>query len=123
MAGEPGMLREFLTQHWPEGLIAAMTGLLTFFGRREIKRNDDWHKKHEARYDDHEDRIDELEADRVTRDDFDELRHSMMASFENMANRFETKVDSMHGENRDMLKLIHGQVLDLWKHRANGDPR
>ncbi len=40
-------------------------------------------------------RIKELEAGRVTREDFDELRHSLMATFTHGHDRLEGKLDRL----------------------------
>lgn len=48
-------------------------------------------------------RIDELEKDRVTRNDFDELRHSLTASITNAQERTEARLDK------------------IWEHLAKGD--
>lgn len=102
------MLKEIITQHWPEGLVATMTGLLTFFSRRELKRNDDRHLAHEQR-------LKQLEGEVITKNDFDELRSSMTASMTNLADGIDRRMSSMHTENVDTLNRIHTRVDDLWK--------
>lgn len=109
------MFKEFVAQHWPEGLLATMTGLLTFFSRRELKRNDERHEEAKALHDAHELRLRELEVVTVTRDDFDELRSSMMASMVNLSSTINANMNRMHDENVGTLNRIHARVDDLWK--------
>lgn len=119
-------MQDWLWKHLPEGIILALVGIAQFFGRREIRRYDNDRRELRAALVKHADRLALLEREQVTKDDFDELRSSMMASFENMVDRFEKKVDKMHGENqrtiRDnqaTLQSIHTQVVDIWKYQAS----
>lgn len=59
----------WLEQHVVEVLIAILLAVIAFSMRRFI-----------ATQDAHGERIKALETDRVTRDDFDELRHSLTAT-------------------------------------------
>lgn len=100
----------------------AATGLLAFFGRRELKRHDEERRAILASQEKLEERLRNVEKAHVTRDDFDELRSSMMASFTNMAERIEDRMGKMHDENRDSLREnretlrdIHARVDDIYR--------
>lgn len=107
---------DFMIDHWPKGVFAAVVSMLTWFGRREVKRNDDWHKKHEERLE-----VLESKPQGVTIDVIDELRSSMNASMINLSERIERGMDRMHDQNTQTLDRIHQRVDDLWKsHHAGG---
>lgn len=66
-------MNEWIQAHWPEGgLIALGFALVKWLLGREIKRI-------EKRDSDHEERLRKLEEKRITQDDIDELRMSLMA--------------------------------------------
>lgn len=59
-------------------------GVIGFFVRREIVRADD-----------HEQRLKALEISAVTRKDIDELRHSLISTVVNAAERSEARLDTI----------------------------
>lgn len=72
----------WLSQHLVELLIASLVGLAVYNLRRLVEGQDD-----------HGKRIVALETDRITRDDFDELRHSLTATAVNNQMRVEQRFD------------------------------
>lgn len=72
----------WLAQHLVELLIASLVGLAVYNLRRLVTSQDD-----------HDRRIVALETDRITRDDFDELRHSLTATAANNQTRVEQRLD------------------------------
>lgn len=72
----------WFTQHGIETLIALLLGVIAYGLRRFI-----------ATQDAHGERLNALEADRVTRDDFDELRHSLTATATHNQERTESRLD------------------------------
>lgn len=98
-----------MDNHWFEWLVGGYVTLLTWLGKRATDRIDD-----------HDIRIRTVEADRVSRNDIDELRRSFMASFVNLAERLENQARDMHAENRDTMQHIHERVDALWERRSRG---
>lgn len=82
----------WLQQHAVELLIASLLGLIAWNLRRFI-----------ATQDNHGTRIVALETNQVTRADFDELRHSMMATATNNQSRTEKRLDEL------MLHMVGGR--------------
>jgi hypothetical protein len=72
----------WLAQHLVELLIAGLLGLAIYNLRRLVTEQDD-----------HGKRITALETNRVTRDDFDELRSSLMATATQNHERVEQRLD------------------------------
>ena len=66
---------------------------------------------------DHEERLRRLEDSRVTRNDMDELRLSLMASIANMGERAEKISNQRHEENRETLSHVLQRVDSLWDRR------
>lgn len=81
----------WLEQHIVEILIAGLLGLIAWNLRRFV-----------ATQDSHGRRIVELETGRVSREDFDELRHSLMATATQNQMRTEERLDR------------------IWQHLAGG---
>lgn len=79
-------MEQWLRDHWPEGLVLAVLGLLRWLGVREVNRVD-------KAIEDHEERLGVLEKDHITREDFDELRSSLTATITNTAERAENRLD------------------------------
>lgn len=92
-------------------LLGALVGLLGWIGRRELKRA-------EMTQQDHASRIGVLEKDRVTRDDFDELRSSLTASITGGYERLENSVEKRHQENRDDMTELRADVRTLLQRRG-----
>lgn len=87
-------------------LLGAIVGLLGWGGKRALQRQAE-----------HQQRIEALERDRVSRDDFDELRSSLTASISVGIERLENSVEKRHRENRDDLAEIRADVRTLVQQR------
>jgi hypothetical protein len=88
-------MKDWLVDHLPESLIAAMLSVIGWWVQRKLARNDAF-----------EARIAALERKTVTKDDFDELRESMNATFVNGGmQRLERRADQIlfHMMKRDDL--------------------
>lgn len=87
-------MKDWLVDHLPESLIAAMLSVIGWWVQRKLARNDAF-----------EARITALERNRVTKEDFDELRESMNATFVNGMQRIENRTDQIlfHMAKRDDL--------------------
>jgi hypothetical protein len=92
--------------HWIEWLLGGYVAIMTWLGKREVRRVDD-----------HDIRIRTLESNRVTHDDIDELRQSLTASMVNVCERLENQTRTMHEENRETMERIHERVDGLWERR------
>lgn len=91
-------------------LLGILMGLLGWIGRRELKRA-------EVTQQDHASRLGVLERDRVSRDDFDELRSSLTASITVGVERLENSVEKRHQENRDDMTELRADVRTLLQRR------
>lgn len=76
-------MKDWLAAHLPES-VAALLAVLT-----------GWFTQRGNRIRSHARRISKLESDRVTREDFDELRESMNATFTNGIERVERRTDEI----------------------------
>lgn len=76
--------KNWLLQHLPESITTLIAGFIAWLARRAI-----------AKVDAQEDRIAALERSTVTKDDFDELRESMNATFTNGIERVERRTDEI----------------------------
>jgi hypothetical protein len=106
-----------------------LLGLVSWFGRREMKRIDEALEESEKAAKAHAERIIALEESRVSRDDLDELRESLTASIINGVERLEKGVDRRHQEHREdreafrkelreSLDTIHARVDELWSRKS-----
>jgi hypothetical protein len=86
-------MNDWLAQHLIEVVIAALVGLAAWLLRRFV-----------GGVDSHERRIGALEQDRVTREDFDELRASLTATAAHNQERTETRMDRLFEKISELKK-------------------
>ncbi len=79
-------MEQWLRDHWPEGVVVATLALLRWLGVREVNRVD-------AQIENHEQRLSDLETDRVTQANVEELRASLTATITSSSERIEKRVD------------------------------
>ena len=89
-------------QHLPAGVAAVLLGVVGWFTKREAVRV-------EGRLNSHAERLRELEADRVTRDDIDELRASLTASINLGVQRVETSINRVETDVRELVRHLLNQ--------------
>ena len=77
-------MKEWLLEHIPESIAAFLVTVVGWMAQRAI-----------AKVDRQEERIAALERDRVTKQDFDELRESMNATFTHGMDRIERRTDQI----------------------------
>lgn len=76
-------MKDWLAAHLPESVVTIIAFVTAWFTQRG------------ARLRAHHKRIQKLETERVTREDFDELRESMNATFTNGMDRLERRTDEI----------------------------
>lgn len=84
-------MKDWLANHVPESVVAFILAIVGWFAQRAI-----------AKVDAHEARIASLERVTVTKDDFDELRESVVAQIANNQTRTEDRLER------------------IWQHLAGG---
>lgn len=84
---------EWLQQHGVEALIAVLLAVSVWIIKRAV-----------ATQDSHETRISGLETDRVTREDFDELRASLTATAAHNQERTESRMDRLFEKISELQK-------------------
>lgn len=85
--------------------------LVRWLFKREVER---WEKDREAekkRVDDHESRLRDVESDRVTKENFDELRESMMATYTNAHQMLERRIDETRKDIREDISWIKNFLI------------
>ena len=99
--------------HWLIGGCTALVAISAWLCRRAIKRMDDDIAGCQQS-------IEELKEDRITRQDFDELRGSMTASITTAFQMIDKSVERRHAENRqDRESLLAGVRAEIDSIRAD----
>ena len=90
-----------------QALFGGIVGIVVGIAKRESNRIDKALRSHS-------DKLDDLQSNRVTREDFDELRESLTATVVNSYERLEKISDRRHEENRGDLSWIRDKMLERW---------
>jgi len=94
--------------HW---VLVLAGGVVAWFVKRDYRRVDDTLK-------DHAQQIDELQKDRVTKNDFDELRASITATITNGFARAQDKMDEGMTRTHDRVDELYRDLM--MKQRGGG---